>query len=124
MNDTTLSLSSNTTAASTVPATATTTTTSSITSLQPSMIVDESDLTSTLVTHLSLDELNEIHQSAEMLCMMQNYHETTTFDNNSEYCLSNFDTILCWPRTPRGTLVRLPCFDELYGLQYDSSRKY
>uniref|UniRef100_A0A182SYS4 G-protein coupled receptors family 2 profile 1 domain-containing protein n=1 Tax=Anopheles maculatus TaxID=74869 RepID=A0A182SYS4_9DIPT len=39
-------------------------------------------------------------------------------------CPSFFDMVSCWPRTPPGTLAVLPCFAELKGVQYDSSRKY
>uniref|UniRef100_A0A182NM95 G-protein coupled receptors family 2 profile 1 domain-containing protein n=1 Tax=Anopheles dirus TaxID=7168 RepID=A0A182NM95_9DIPT len=38
-------------------------------------------------------------------------------------CPSFFDMVSCWPRTPPGTLAVLPCFAELKGVQYDSSRK-
>uniref|UniRef100_A0A182M0H7 G-protein coupled receptors family 2 profile 1 domain-containing protein n=1 Tax=Anopheles culicifacies TaxID=139723 RepID=A0A182M0H7_9DIPT len=37
-------------------------------------------------------------------------------------CPSFFDMVSCWPRTPPGTLAVLPCFAELKGVQYDSSR--
>ena len=39
-------------------------------------------------------------------------------------CPSFFDMVSCWPRTPPGTLAVLPCFAELKGVQYDSSREY
>lgn len=81
------------------------------------------DLTLTTETHLSSAELDEINQSAEMQCLLQEHSDTTTFGNNSAYCLTQFDSILCWPRTVRGTLAALPCLDEFQGIQYDSSRK-
>ncbi|KAI8118125.1 Diuretic hormone receptor [Lucilia cuprina] len=84
---------------------------------------EENDLTLTTATHLSLDDLDEINQSSELQCLMQEHMDTMTFGNNSEYCLTQFDSILCWPRTPRATLAALPCLDEFQGIQYDSSRK-
>ncbi|XP_073812334.1 diuretic hormone 44 receptor 1 isoform X2 [Musca autumnalis] len=84
------------------------------------LVVD--DLTLTTELHLSSDELEEINQSAEIQCLLQEHSDTTTFGNNSGYCLTNFDTILCWPRTPRATLAALPCLDEFQGIQYDSSQ--
>ncbi|XP_037941692.1 homeobox protein 5-like [Teleopsis dalmanni] len=73
---------------------------------------------------LSIDNIDEINQSAELQCLLQEHIETSTFGNTSDFCFTQFDTILCWPRTPRGTLAVLPCLDELQGIQYDSSRKY
>lgn len=87
----------------------------------PSPAVD--DLTLTTELHLSSAELDEINQSAELQCLLQEHTDTTTFGNASGYCLTNFDSILCWPRTPRATLAALPCLDEFQGIQYDSSRK-
>lgn len=94
--------------------------------LQPPELLDEEveDLTLTTATHLSSDDLDEINQSAELQCLMQEHMDTMTFGNNTDYCLTQFDSILCWPRTPRATLAALPCLDEFQGIQYDSSRKY
>ncbi|KAM7343728.1 diuretic hormone 44 receptor 1 [Cochliomyia hominivorax] len=86
------------------------------------MLANDEDLTLTTATHLSLDDLDEINQSAELQCLMQEHMDTMTFGNNSEYCLTQFDSILCWPRTPRATLAALPCLDEFLGIQYDSSQ--
>ncbi|XP_037950561.1 diuretic hormone receptor isoform X2 [Teleopsis dalmanni] len=71
---------------------------------------------------LSIDNIDEINQSAELQCLLQEHIETSTFGNTSDFCFTQFDTILCWPRTPRGTLAVLPCLDELQGIQYDSSQ--
>lgn len=35
------------------------------------------------------------------------------------HCASAFDSILCWPRTVRGTLASLPCLAEWQGVHYD-----
>ncbi|CAK9809709.1 Diuretic hormone receptor [Anthophora plagiata] len=37
-------------------------------------------------------------------------------------CEISWDSLLCWPRTPPGTLATLPCFEELNGIQYDSTQ--
>lgn len=87
-------------------------------------LANDEDLTLTTDTNISLDDLDEINQSAELQCLMQEHMDTMTFGNNSEYCLTQFDSILCWPRTPRATLAALPCLDEFQGIQYDSSRKF
>ncbi|KAK1133615.1 hypothetical protein K0M31_011416 [Melipona bicolor] len=38
-------------------------------------------------------------------------------------CEISWDSLLCWPRTPPATLATLPCFEELNGIRYDSSRE-
>lgn len=72
----------------------------------------------------SYDNLDAINESTELQCLLQQHVDTTTYGNGSAYCLTHFDSILCWPRTPRGTLAALPCLHEFQGIQYDSSRKY
>lgn len=71
----------------------------------------------------SYDSLDAINESTELQCLMQQHIDTTTYGNDSAYCLTHFDSILCWPRTSRGTLAALPCLHEFQGIQYDSSRK-
>uniref|UniRef100_A0A1A9W995 G-protein coupled receptors family 2 profile 1 domain-containing protein n=1 Tax=Glossina brevipalpis TaxID=37001 RepID=A0A1A9W995_9MUSC len=83
---------------------------------------DDNDLTSATVTHTSQDDLGDINQSAELQCLLQEHIDTTTFGNTTEYCLTQFDTILCWPRTPHATMALLPCLDEFQGIQYDSTQ--
>lgn len=43
---------------------------------------------------------------------------------NVTICPVKFDSVLCWPETPAGTLAIMPCFSEFQGLNYDSSRKW
>lgn len=38
--------------------------------------------------------------------------------------MTSFDSILCWPKTLRGTVAYLPCLEELKGVHYDVSSKY
>ncbi|EDW74263.1 uncharacterized protein Dwil_GK21476 [Drosophila willistoni] len=70
----------------------------------------------------SFSNLDEINQSVEFQCLMQEHLEATTYGNLSDHCLTQFDSILCWPRTARGTLAVLQCMDELQGIHYDSSK--
>ena len=37
-------------------------------------------------------------------------------------CEIDWDSLLCWPRTPPGTTATLPCLEELNGIRYDSTR--
>lgn len=43
--------------------------------------------------------------------------------DSSVYCLTDFDTILCWPKTLRGTMAYLPCLAEYNGIHYDVTSK-
>lgn len=45
-------------------------------------------------------------------------------DEHEVHCDWHNDTVLCWPRTLRGTTAYLPCFDEYNGIKYDSSGEY
>lgn len=44
--------------------------------------------------------------------------------DESKYCLTHFDTILCWPKTLRGTVAYLPCLEEFKGVHYDVTSKH
>ncbi|TDG41390.1 hypothetical protein AWZ03_012194 [Drosophila navojoa] len=70
----------------------------------------------------SASNLDAINQSVELNCLLQQHIETSTYGNASDHCLTQFDSILCWPRTARGTLAVLQCMDELQGIHYDSSK--
>ncbi|XP_063983563.1 diuretic hormone receptor isoform X2 [Diachasmimorpha longicaudata] len=37
-------------------------------------------------------------------------------------CEVDWDSLLCWPASPPGTLVKQSCFEELHGVPYDSSQ--
>ncbi|XP_034652986.1 diuretic hormone receptor isoform X2 [Drosophila subobscura] len=71
---------------------------------------------------LMLSNLDAIGASVELQCLVQEHMDTTTYGNASDHCLTQFDSILCWPRTARGTLAVLQCMDELQGIHYDSSK--
>jgi len=72
---------------------------------------------------LELHNLDGIGESVELQCLVQEHIEASTYGNTSDHCLTQFDSILCWPRTARGTLAVLQCMDELQGIHYDSSSK-
>lgn len=44
-------------------------------------------------------------------------------DTYSAFCNSTWDGFLCWPTTLTGSTSVLPCFDELNGIKYDTTRK-
>lgn len=85
---------------------------------QPIEATQPRDANATLWSASNLDEIN---QSVELQCLLQQHHELSIYGNNTDHCLSQFDSILCWPRTARGTLAVLQCMDELQGIHYDSS---
>jgi hypothetical protein len=39
------------------------------------------------------------------------------------FCDQAWDSLLCWPPTTAGQLASQPCFDELNGIKYDTSRE-
>lgn len=45
------------------------------------------------------------------------------FQDADRFCPTSFDSILCWPRTLKGSLATLPCLAELSGVHYDISSK-
>nr|XP_016927882.1 diuretic hormone receptor [Drosophila suzukii]XP_036669507.1 diuretic hormone receptor [Drosophila suzukii] len=71
---------------------------------------------------LELHNLDAIGESVELQCLVQEHIEASTYGNTSDHCRTQFDSILCWPRTARGTLAVLQCMDELQGIHYDSSK--
>ena len=38
-------------------------------------------------------------------------------------CDVDWDSLLCWPQSPPGTLVEMSCFEQLRGIRYDNTRK-
>lgn len=43
--------------------------------------------------------------------------------DDAHHCLTDFDSILCWPKTLRGAVAYLPCLAEFKGVHYDISSK-
>jgi hypothetical protein len=65
--------------------------------------------------------------SPEFECMMQFHLEpypVLQAEEGNVFCNRSWDTLMCWPTTPAGSLVDLPCFEELNGIKYDTSREY
>lgn len=67
--------------------------------------------------------------------LLQHYHSSTTSSlsaavdavtsksRNSSFCPREWDNLICWPETMAGQMATLPCFDELNGIFYDTTRK-
>ena len=59
--------------------------------------------------------------STEFNCRLQ---EAIEKDEIYEGCETNWDKILCWPKSEPGKLAVQKCFDMLNGVPYDASREY
>lgn len=71
-----------------------------------------------------LNHINELNDSS-LIKELECYQQAKHLDNNRHdegSCEVDWDSLLCWPETTPGTLLKLPCFDQLYGIKYDSSR--
>ncbi|XP_025266656.1 diuretic hormone receptor isoform X2 [Camponotus floridanus] len=68
-----------------------------------------------------INELNESLSSEQSKCLERKHQDQNRKQDRLE-CEVNWDTILCWPRTPPGTLATIPCFDELNGILYDNTQ--
>ncbi|XP_015604427.1 diuretic hormone receptor isoform X2 [Cephus cinctus] len=67
-----------------------------------------------------INELNKSHYTEELKCLrLKHIDPKSPYDLRCEF---DWDALLCWPRTPPGTLATLPCFDELNGIKYDSTQ--
>ncbi|KAG4067592.1 hypothetical protein HA402_005364 [Bradysia odoriphaga] len=67
------------------------------------------------------DVYQAINQSLELKCLLDGHAEQLNEDAD-RFCPTSFDSILCWPRTPKGSLATLPCLAELSGVHYDISK--
>ena len=72
---------------------------------------------------LPLNFLNDTEIQKEYECLLK-VESDSSGSSSGLYCPQFWDTLLCWPKTPAGTLALLPCFDEFRGIKYDTSRKY
>lgn len=72
-----------------------------------------------------INYINELNGSLseQLKCLEREYQDQNRKEERLE-CEVNWDTILCWPRTPPGTLAIIPCFEELNGISYDNTREY
>lgn len=71
----------------------------------------------------NINELNETLNDEQHKCLMREYQDQIGKKEEQQGCQVSWDTVLCWPRTPPGTLATIPCFDELNGIPYDNSRE-
>lgn len=78
-----------------------------------------------------INKLNESVNPEAIECLERKHKEELErlssggiLEEDQQGCEISWDSLLCWPRTPPGTLVTLPCFDELNGIRYDSTREY
>ncbi|XP_054286869.1 diuretic hormone receptor-like isoform X2 [Macrosteles quadrilineatus] len=55
----------------------------------------------------------------EIECLLQSQDDVR---DGRKLCPRLWDGLLCWPPTKPGTLVSLPCFEELNGIKYDTSK--
>nr|QBC65468.1 DH44 receptor [Aedes aegypti] len=68
---------------------------------------------------LSQDLFAEYENSTELACYLQ-AHLDAQAEIPFDGCPVNFDSILCWPKTPSNTWAVLPCFKEFKGVAYDA----
>jgi hypothetical protein len=68
--------------------------------------------------------LNNTNVQKEMDCLSKELDPGGDNGESGLFCPHFYDTLLCWPKTPAGTLAVLPCFEELNGIKYDTSREY
>jgi len=68
--------------------------------------------------------LNPADIQREMECLSQELESVGSSGDSGLFCPYSYDTLLCWPKTPAGNLALLPCFEELNGIKYDTSREY
>ncbi|KAG7188237.1 hypothetical protein KM043_016100 [Ampulex compressa] len=79
-----------------------------------------------------INELNESPGLEELACIEKMHVSAVAIGDSpigSEMkekagCEVSWDSLLCWPETPAGSLAIIPCFDELNGIPYDNSREY
>jgi hypothetical protein len=84
-----------------------------------SMSVKETEESDTL-KHL----YNHTDIMKEVECYAKEAYAVSSGEASGLYCPYFYDTLLCWPKTPAGTLALLPCFEELNGIKYDTTREY
>lgn len=74
-----------------------------------------------------ISKLNESVNPEAIKCFERKQEELQLLSLGTQQedqgCEISWDSLLCWPRTPPGTLATLPCFEELNGIRYDSSRE-
>lgn len=85
------------------------------------MLTDFDDIT----MEIEEDFANITGAHRELECALKRHESDGESDAGAAlFCPYSYDSLLCWPRTPAGTLAVLPCFEELNGVKYDTSREY
>ncbi|XP_076654701.1 diuretic hormone 44 receptor 1 isoform X2 [Halictus rubicundus] len=75
-----------------------------------------------------INKLNESRIAKEIKCYELQQREElelslgTDAGKEQQGCEISWDSLLCWPRTPPGTMATLPCLEELNGIRYDSTQ--
>lgn len=69
-----------------------------------------------------INELNDSYFRKGLECLTAKHLATTKAYEDG--CDVDWDSVLCWPESPPGTLVKVPCFEELHGILYDSTREF
>lgn len=75
-----------------------------------------------IVSNTAEDEYNNKSNRQDNGQVIRNQSNNDVI-TDSKYCETQFDSILCWPRTPTNTVAVLPCLKEFQGIKYDSTRK-
>jgi hypothetical protein len=70
------------------------------------------------------DLLNHLERDGAVECFEKEMESVGSGTESGLFCPYSYDTLLCWPKTPAGNLALLPCFAELNGIKYDTSREY
>ncbi|XP_076232518.1 diuretic hormone 44 receptor 1 isoform X3 [Calliopsis andreniformis] len=74
-----------------------------------------------------INKLNESFNPEAIKCFELKHREELEWlslgkQEKQSGCEISWDSLLCWPRTPPGTLATLPCLEELNGIRYDSTQ--
>ncbi|XP_028982042.1 diuretic hormone receptor [Diachasma alloeum] len=73
----------------------------------------------------TLNHINELNDSLLMKafeCFQAKHFHQLDEGVSENVCEFDWDSLLCWPASASGTLVKQSCFEELHGIQYDSSQ--
>lgn len=65
-----------------------------------------------------------ILQEIECLILIHQEKDLESVAHLPKRCPRSWDSLLCWPPTQPGIRASLPCFEELNGIKYDTTRKF
>ncbi|XP_078703478.1 corticotropin-releasing factor receptor 2-like isoform X2 [Branchiostoma floridae x Branchiostoma belcheri] len=72
-------------------------------------------------TQMSEEEQRAWDDLVSLRTLMCKLEHAGTHEPSKKLCNATFDNITCWPPSPAGTLVRMPCPSELRGHRYDNT---